>query len=63
MNQKMPYFITQFRYDVVVKVPDWATEYIEVGDVVRREADEHVVLDSGIGLRLGESYTKFLEYR
>ena len=61
MKQSAPYTLTQYRIDVVVRVPGWATGKINKGDQVIRESDETVQI-AGARYRLGESYTKFFGY-
>jgi len=61
MKQKAPYTLTQYRIDVVVRVPGWAIGKISKGDQVIRESDQTVQF-AGVRYRLGESYTKFVGY-
>ena len=56
-----PYTLIQRRIDVVIRVPQWASEYISKGDQVIR-LDAISVIAKNKQLRLGESYTKFSGY-
>jgi hypothetical protein len=59
-----PYNIVFTRVDKVTRVPNWAKEYVKVGDLVWRLDRDTVrsTIDNRL-VGLGESYTKFVEYR
>ena len=60
--KRVPYVVSYVRLDIVTKVPHWAEPYVQKGDKVLRYERDHVVVPGKGGLKLGESYTKFVGY-
>ena len=61
MTVHIPYTLTQYRIDEVVRVPDWFVGTINEGDLVIRESNDTVRIEHK-RFALDESNTKFWGY-
>ena len=61
-----PYQLVKQRRDKVVRVPTWVqgTRFkLEKGDIVFRITADMIRLKTGEQLKVGESYTRFFDYK